>query len=507
MYIIRVFLFTVFIFCVPFYAQQNVVIVIVDGARYSETFGGADNYIPHLYNDLKPAGTFYNNFYIQTNNPAVTLTLPGHTAVLTGNWEAIANDGTERSSNPTLFEYFRKYTGAAESDAYVIGGKEKLDALTYSNHLEYGQAYKASSEVTGLSNDVMIYNKLIDVMNTNHPRLILVNFTQTDVSAHSGSWNDYVFAIHQADSLIYALWQSIQSHPFYSGSTTLLITNDHGRHDDANGGFQNHGDNCEGCRHIMLLALGPNVTVGQEISDLRNQIDITQTVAELMSFPVPFSNGSSLFSGPNPLSVELSSFNAERKNESIFIEWTTQSEMDNYGFEIQRRQMESDIWKNIGFVEGNGNTNIIHQYTFIDDSISGDNYFYRLKQIDSDGKYSLSKIIEVKNNIDHYELYQNFPNPFNPNTKIRYTLAPSLSKVERVSDLSSEIQTKTQGGVKTILKVYDILSNEVATLVNEQKPAGNYEVEFDASHFSSGIYFYSLNAGDFFQTKKMILLK
>ena len=99
--------------------------------------------------------------------------------------------------------------------------------------------------------------------------------------------------------------------------------------------------------------------------------------------------------------------------------------------------------------------------------------------------------------VDNFILYQNYPNPFNPSTKIKFTLTPSLSLGERVSE----------GRVRATLKVYDILGREVATLVNEEKPAGEYQVEFNASNLPSGVYFYQLRAGSFVETKKMILLK
>ncbi len=110
-------------------------------------------------------------------------------------------------------------------------------------------------------------------------------------------------------------------------------------------------------------------------------------------------------------------------------------------------------------------------------------------------------------------LEQNYPNPFNGTTKIRYTLAPSLSRGERVSDLSGEVLTKTEGRVRATLKIYDVLGNEVTTLVNKEQQPGTYEVEFNTnainkySSLASGIYFYSLVSSDFFQTKKMIYLK
>ena len=87
---------------------------------------------------------------------------------------------------------------------------------------------------------------------------------------------------------------------------------------------------------------------------------------------------------------------------------------------------------------------------------------------------------------DHFKLFQNYPNPFNPTTIIRYEISAT---------------------VLVTLKVYDILGKEVATLVNEEKPAGNYKVEFDRSNLSSGIYFYNLRAGEFVSTKKLVLIK
>ena len=91
-----------------------------------------------------------------------------------------------------------------------------------------------------------------------------------------------------------------------------------------------------------------------------------------------------------------------------------------------------------------------------------------------------------------FELSQNYPNPFNPTTKIRFTIPVTLSGVE---------------GSLVTLKIYDVLGNEIATLVNEEKPAENYEVDFDGNGLPSGIYFYQLKAGSFVETKKMILLK
>lgn len=177
--------------------------------------------------------------------------------------------------------------------------------------------------------------------------------------------------------------------------------------------------------------------------------------------------------------------------------------MNNSGFEILRfAQNDDNSWGKIGFIPGHGTTTEQQQYSFIDESVPSGKYQYRLKQIDYDGTFEYSDIVEVEVGLPtEFSLEQNYPNPFNPSTKIKFTI-PSVG-----TSLMKFVQ----------LKVYDILGNEVATLVNEEKPAGNYEVNFsaiggsssggDAWNLSSGIYFYQLKAGKFLQTKKMIYLK
>ena len=173
-----------------------------------------------------------------------------------------------------------------------------------------------------------------------------------------------------------------------------------------------------------------------------------------------------------------------------------------------RSEWQVESWEKVGFVPGFGTTTEIHHYSFIDESLQPGNYQYRLKQIDFDGSFEYSNIIEVTvDGPTEFCLEQNYPNPFNPTTKIKYQipLSPPLLKGE------------SEAGGFVTLKVYDVLGNEIATLVNEQKPAGTYEVEFNASElpsgisargrYTSGIYFYQLKVGPFIETKKMILLK
>jgi len=205
--------------------------------------------------------------------------------------------------------------------------------------------------------------------------------------------------------------------------------------------------------------------------------------------------------------VELQSFTAEVFGSTVQLFWSTATEINNSGFEIlrgvypernRRAQNDNNGWEKISFVPGFGTTTEVHHYSFIDESLPAGNYQYRLKQIDFDGTFEYSNIIEVTIDAPSiFSLEQNYPNPFNPTTKIKYEipLSPPLLKGE------------SEAGGFVTLKVYDVLGNEVATLVNEEKPSGTYEVEFGGTNLPSGIYFYQLKTGSFSETKKMVLLK
>ena len=183
----------------------------------------------------------------------------------------------------------------------------------------------------------------------------------------------------------------------------------------------------------------------------------------------------------------------------MLLSWTTATETNNYGFEIERQigigQSADGNWEEIGFVPGYGTSTERRFYTYNDENLSGGNYQYRLKQIDFDGTSNYSEIVEVEiNQPISFSLEQNYPNPFNPTTKIKYSIPSVIASGAKQSQL-------------VILKVYDVLGNEIVTLVNVEKPSGLYEVEFNASDLPSGVYFYRLKSGSFLVTKKMLLLK
>jgi len=195
----------------------------------------------------------------------------------------------------------------------------------------------------------------------------------------------------------------------------------------------------------------------------------------------------------NALPVEISSFTASTNEGFVILDWKTETEVSNYGFEIERALVNPKAKKQgvefskIGFVEGNGNSNSPKNYSFTDEKpFEGSKFQYRLKQIDTDGQFEYSEIIEVDIVPAKFELFQNYPNPFNPITKIKY----SVTQLSQVS-----------------LKIFNTLGEEIETLVNGEKPAGTYEIILNASNLASGVYFYQLKAGSFTETKKMILLR
>ncbi|MCX6152339.1 MAG: M14 family zinc carboxypeptidase [Ignavibacteriales bacterium] len=186
------------------------------------------------------------------------------------------------------------------------------------------------------------------------------------------------------------------------------------------------------------------------------------------------------------LPVEMISFSAIAENNSVLLSWTTATELNNKGFQIQKSS-DNKSWLEVAFLKGNGTTNQLSEYSFIDPNPTIGKSYYRIVQQDFDGTTKNSKSIEVfvRNNYG-FELNQNYPNPFNPSTTISY----QISTASYVT-----------------LKIYDVLGNEVADLVNEKKPSGIYQFEFNANSLSSGIYYYKLVAGNFSETKKMIILK
>ncbi len=216
---------------------------------------------------------------------------------------------------------------------------------------------------------------------------------------------------------------------------------------------------------------------------------------------IPNSSPVTVGDGSTPLPVELTTFTAQSLWNKVELKWNTATEVNCYGFEIERALDpplssghplpggESKGWVKIGFVKGAGNSNSPKQYSFVDDNPGANSVEYRLKQIDLDGSYKYSQIINAKTYSvpKEFSLYQNYPNPFNPTTTIEFTVPKNGHAV---------------------LNVYNSIGQKVQTLFDENAAAGVlHKYTFGGSNLASGIYIARLTYGDNQMIKKMLLIK
>ncbi|PJB01595.1 MAG: hypothetical protein CO127_02975 [Ignavibacteria bacterium CG_4_9_14_3_um_filter_36_18] len=256
----------------------------------------------------------------------------------------------------------------------------------------------------------------------------------------------------------------------------------------------------------LIFTFLSSVTKGQSEIVYEPGTDLTVTTGADICADIVTINGT--YSGDGTkcdaaLPVELSSFSAIIKGNKVELNWQTATEVNNYGFEIERSVVgdqrsanaAADSWTKIGFENGHGNSNSVKEYSFTDKPNGGAKFKYRLKQIDNDGKYEYSKEIEVDLiTPNEFSLSQNYPNPFNPSTIIEYAL-PNNSRIK--------------------LELYSTTGELVAVLSEGEMPAGYHTYEFKSGRYnlSSGVYFYRLSAVEngteklYTSIKKMIMLK
>jgi hypothetical protein len=279
----------------PKYKTEYVIVLVIDGPRITETFGDSTHkYIPNLANVLAPQGVLVPKF--RNNGP--TYTNAGHTAICTGVYQKINNSGLELPKNPSVFQYFLQQKGLDSTQAYVIASKGKLNILANTKNKEWkgkncpSQFCGTDGRGIGYTNDAYTWRDAQSIFSTYHPKLTLINVLECDVRGHQHQWKEYLEALKRTDNIALSLWNFIQNDPVYKDKTTLFITNDHGRHPDGHkDGFVSHGDKCEGCRSIYLVALGPDFKSNVTLDIAYEQIDISATIAELLGFDFPVSNG------------------------------------------------------------------------------------------------------------------------------------------------------------------------------------------------------------------------
>jgi hypothetical protein len=200
-----------------------------------------------------------------------------------------------------------------------------------------------------------------------------------------------------------------------------------------------------------------------------------------------YTGGGTICNGPLP--VTISSFSSAVYKNNVTLSWRTETELNNSGFDVERKTTkEADQWRKIAFVQGSGNSSEPKTYTFDDNKLQTAAYRYRLKQIDFNGNY---EYYELENDVSvlppgSFRVSQNYPNPSNPKSKIDYEI-PESGRVT--------------------IKLYNMLGQELMTIVNEFMEAGYFTAEFDGSNLASGVYFYRLKTSGFADVKKLILLK
>jgi hypothetical protein len=231
-----------------------------------------------------------------------------------------------------------------------------------------------------------------------------------------------------------------------------------------------------------VVTIGP---VGAGVADGLTNIGAI-AIRQGTNTPTGIIDGIRVFTSWDAIPVELTSFIANVDGNSVKLNWSTATETNNSGFEIERKSTTSS-WSKVGFVPGFGTTTEVKKYSFADNNLAAGTYSYRLKQIDFDGTFEYSNIVEVEVNAPTvFDLAQNYPNPFNPSTTISYTIPKD---------------------VKVRLDIFTILGEHVAALVDEFQTAGKYSVVFDAGRYPSGTYIYRLTAENNVITKKMMLVK
>jgi len=356
----------------------------------------------------------------------------------------------------TMFDNLAKRT--AITNYTLRGGKTLVEGG------EVGWIYRASGTTTDLDpyfrqNVLQCSSWVSDVSSAvlkkitpGHPIFTIPNFIP-DSLAFTGTTYGYRDAMRMipGKSGIYKVSGWVPTYPDTAGTLLYSPTND-----PAN------------IRNIFMM---------YAIGSMTNQTVAAKLVSNAFNL---------LMQGGGPVPVELTSFNADTQNNNVFLTWTTATELNNQGFQVERKAGNGQF-VNAGFVNGRGNSLEPSAYAFTDKSLETGKYTYRLKQIDFDGTFKYSNEVEIEvGSPAVFALDQNYPNPFNPSTIIKYSIPVD--------------------GMVT-MTVYNMLGEKIKTLVSQVQKAGSYEVSFDASKLSSGVYIYRLESGNYSSVKKMILNK
>jgi len=428
---------------------------LTDGsARVYINYSAADEY---SFNGLTASTNYYFKIYSYNGNPG-QFNYKTDGVVPTLSAQTLANGGGGAYSDLIISEYIE---GSSNNKAIEIynGTAANIDLTTDGYNLQYFYNGSTTSTLTiNLAGTLVVGDVYVVAHSSADPVIIAA----VDLTNGSGWFNgDDAIVLRKGTTIIDVIGQ-VGFDPGTEWGTGLISTADN--------------------------TIRRKVTVTQGDT---NPSDVFDPAIEWDGYAIDTFNGLGQYEGNLP--VELTSFAGRVVGNSVLLDWVTATEINNYGFEVERmsnvKSQMTEVWEIIGFVAGNGNSSSYKYYSFADNNLQSGKYIYRLKQIDNDGAFEYSSAIEIQIvNPNKFTLYQNYPNPFNPSTVISFELP-------------------VNGFVS--LKVFDVLGNEVAILVDEEKSAGAYNVEFRIKNveLGSGVYFYRLQSGDFIESRKMVILK
>jgi hypothetical protein len=272
---------------------ERVVVVVVDGPRWSETWGEPTRtHIPRRAQELAPRGVLFTNF----RNAGWTYTNAGHAALTTGVHQPLDNSGRELPGHESWLQRWRALTGQPAEAAWVVTSKDKLAVLTDTTDVTWAGKLRPAGDCgidgkglgSGYRSDQATMDAVGRIVTAHAPSLLFINLLGPDANGHARKWEGYLAAIRETDALLAELWTRLEANAVYRGKTALFITNDHGRHlDGVRDGFVSHDDECPGCRHIELLAIVPGIPGGQVIAEEYNQTDLAATISRLLGVGLP----------------------------------------------------------------------------------------------------------------------------------------------------------------------------------------------------------------------------
>jgi len=271
--------------------DKYVIVLIIDGARYSETLGDSlSKFIPRI-KFLGNQGAILDSFI----NDGVTSTKRAVPAIWCGSWSQpkdtiIDGFNTQYALVPSVWEYFRKTHSLDQKQTFYLL-KQLNGPWLPSFHPDYGESYWPTYLLQG-EKDISVWQSAKYNLEKFHPRLSIIYLADVDSYGHSGNWQNYTNAIKIADSIAGMLWDFVQADSVFKNKTNLFITNDHGRHlDGISSGFIGHGDGCWGCRHIMFMAIGSDIKNGIQSKLKRTIPDVVPTIGKILNFPTPYASG------------------------------------------------------------------------------------------------------------------------------------------------------------------------------------------------------------------------